>query len=160
MTPYHRAGASFEERAAASIATLRVLIVIVAVAVAVALGLGAYGFVQAHEATGRAAATARAESRLAHRLAGEALARANEAKATVKTIKAQRDSFVLSSCRDQNRRHHNTIAYIHAFGVHAAKRKHVPLATEEASLEPFVLLMDAAIPHRNCQQVLAQARGH
>lgn len=154
--PYHRPDASFEERVAAGVAMLRVEIVVLAIAVAGAMGLGAYGFVQAQDATHQAAATAKAEVRLARQQSRQALAQAKQAKATTKAIVQQRDSSILGLCHDQNRRHHNTIAYIHSFGVTAARRRHISLRAEEASLEPFVLLMNAAIPHQNCRQVLAQ----
>lgn len=143
---------SFEEQAAAQIRTLWGVIVALAAAVAIGMGLAAWGFVSADTATSQARSASRGEAKLAQQLAGAALQSASE-------IKVNRDASLLRECRDQNRRHRNTIRYIHAVGVREAHRKHISVRVAERQLRPFVLLMDAAIPHRDCQQTLARATG-
>lgn len=69
----------------------------------------------------------------------------------------ERAAAILRECQSQNQRNTATLRYIHNFGVAEAKRQHISVAKAEAGLKPFVLLMDAAIPHQNCRQLLAKS---
>lgn len=72
-------------------------------------------------------------------------------------VENERTASILRSCQNQNDRNTATLKYIHKVAVSDAAKKHISLKKSERELEPFVLLMDAAVPYRNCQHILAKS---
>ena len=159
--PYHRVDASYEERVAASIATLRVLLIGLAIVVAIGMGLAAYGIAQAGSAQDSARVIAQHQAALARGVAQAANAKASQAQEIATAVTAERDATILRECRAQNARNVASITELRAIIHHYlrnAKRlpgwqRHQIKTSERAN----IALIDALVPFQNCQQVLRQS---
>lgn len=132
---------TFEEQVAATLASVKTILVILAVA-CVAVGVaGSWGLIRAFGASDQAKAANRAQ--------------AHEAVIIANDVASERDSSILRDCRNQNTRNRNTINYIHRISRQQARLRHISVRAEDRQLQPFVVLMDNAVPHQNCAHVLA-----
>lgn len=171
---YRRLDATFEERVAVSLASLRIVVVVLAVAVLIAFTVGGYGFVQARDANGRAqaaahdaqriaraeAALARQETSLAQQVARAALSQASQARAIAQAVGAERNAAILRSCEAENTRNVASVAELKRILVpyFAHARTMGQRRQLRAALRADTLLINALVPHQNCRQVLRQAQ--
>lgn len=68
-------------------------------------------------------------------------------------IQTQRRGSILAACRDQNRRHHNTIATLDALAKKAERTHPAETPRIQASLSQTDLLIQALAPKQNCESL-------
>jgi hypothetical protein len=99
---------------------------------------------------------------IALRHSNRAVAEAVSARTLATAIQANRRTLILSACEDQNNRHNATIRQLDKILTQA--EKHAKTSARKAQVQqsrgPTVLLINALLPVRNCQQQAQRAATH